>query len=256
MPAYAQSGLRVPQRGEPGLDPALARGGLAAVDPDRVGFATYSWREAVGLAPGTYKREDLSLDKVLIVGPGGGAAPALDLLDDRLEAGGEGGVTAPLQGTEEPAHPEVLAVRVPRLRHAVGIEHEPVPRPQDHRLLPEAAGAHADREPGGVHLDGRFALGQVNRPGVRVARRIADRVVYGGRASSYEVLTGFTGQIGDTYSTEDVLARMAQVLAEGTGAASASVRLDPLACRRLISRLRGHKQGSARPPGSMSGSSV
>jgi hypothetical protein len=47
--AYAQSGL-VPQRGEPGLDPALARGGLA-VDPDRVGFATYSWREAVGLAP-------------------------------------------------------------------------------------------------------------------------------------------------------------------------------------------------------------
>jgi hypothetical protein len=50
VPAYAQSGLRVPQRGEPGLDPALARGGLA-VDPDRVGFATYSWREAVGLAP-------------------------------------------------------------------------------------------------------------------------------------------------------------------------------------------------------------
>jgi len=50
VPAYAQSGLRVPQRGEPGLDPALARGGLA-VDPNRVGFATYSWREAVGLAP-------------------------------------------------------------------------------------------------------------------------------------------------------------------------------------------------------------
>ena len=50
VPAYAQSGLRVPQRGEPGLDPALARGGLA-VDPDRVGFATYNWREAVGLAP-------------------------------------------------------------------------------------------------------------------------------------------------------------------------------------------------------------
>src|SRR5437879_12496283 len=50
VPAYAQSGLRVPQRGEPGLDPALARGGLA-VDPDRVGFATYSWREAGGLAP-------------------------------------------------------------------------------------------------------------------------------------------------------------------------------------------------------------
>ena len=50
VPAYAQSGLRLPQRGEPGLDPALARGGLA-VDPDRVGFVTYSWREAVGLAP-------------------------------------------------------------------------------------------------------------------------------------------------------------------------------------------------------------
>jgi len=50
VPAFAQSGLRVPQRGESGLDPALARGGLA-VDPDRVGFATYSWRESVGLAP-------------------------------------------------------------------------------------------------------------------------------------------------------------------------------------------------------------
>src|SRR5207302_1685705 len=55
VPAYAQSGLRVPERGEPGLDPALARGGLA-VDPDRVGFATYSWREAVGLAPSSRDR--------------------------------------------------------------------------------------------------------------------------------------------------------------------------------------------------------
>jgi hypothetical protein len=56
VPAYAQSGLRVPQRGEPGLDPSLARGGLAVVDPDRVGFATYSWREAVGLAPSSRVR--------------------------------------------------------------------------------------------------------------------------------------------------------------------------------------------------------
>jgi hypothetical protein len=50
VPAFAQSGLRVPQRGEPGLDPSLARGGLA-VDPDRVGFVNYSWRESFGLAP-------------------------------------------------------------------------------------------------------------------------------------------------------------------------------------------------------------
>lgn len=48
-PAFAQSGLRVPERGEPGLDPAFARGWLAP-DFDRFGFA-YPWKDMIGLAP-------------------------------------------------------------------------------------------------------------------------------------------------------------------------------------------------------------
>ena len=49
--AVAQSGLRLPQQGEPGLDPTFARGWLAP-DYDRYGSALHNWREAVGFAPG------------------------------------------------------------------------------------------------------------------------------------------------------------------------------------------------------------
>lgn len=48
--AFAQSGLRVPERAEPGLDPSLARGWLAP-EYDRFGFAVYQWRDANGLNP-------------------------------------------------------------------------------------------------------------------------------------------------------------------------------------------------------------
>src|SRR5437660_8309036 len=50
MPAFAQSGLRLPERGEPGLDPSFARGWLAP-EYDRFGFAAYQWRDAYGFAP-------------------------------------------------------------------------------------------------------------------------------------------------------------------------------------------------------------
>jgi hypothetical protein len=43
--ALAQSGLRLPQRDEPGLDPVFARGWLAP-DYDRFGFAAQPWRAA------------------------------------------------------------------------------------------------------------------------------------------------------------------------------------------------------------------
>ncbi len=49
--ALAQSGLRLPTTGEPGLDPGYARGWLAP-DYDRFGTALHNWREAVGFAPG------------------------------------------------------------------------------------------------------------------------------------------------------------------------------------------------------------
>jgi hypothetical protein len=49
--AWAQSGLRLPPGGEPGLDPSFARGWLSP-DYDRYGSALHNWREAVGFAPG------------------------------------------------------------------------------------------------------------------------------------------------------------------------------------------------------------
>lgn len=60
----------------------------------------------------------------------------------------------------------------------------------------------------------------------RPARRLADRIVYGKRATPYEVLSEFSERVGETYSADDVLPRMAAVLGEGTGAAKATVWLN------------------------------
>lgn len=68
-------------------------------------------------------------------------------------------------------------------------------------------------------------LGLAFRPVTRFARRVADRVVYGRRATPYEVLTEFSERVGESYATEDVLGRMAQILGQATGAASARVWL-------------------------------
>jgi signal transduction histidine kinase len=57
------------------------------------------------------------------------------------------------------------------------------------------------------------------------ARRWANRIVYGKRATPYEVLSEFAERVGETYSTEDVLPRMAQLLEEATGARTARVWL-------------------------------
>ena len=50
LPAWSQSGLKVPERGQPGLDPTFAKGWLAP-EYDRFGFAAYQWRDAYGFAP-------------------------------------------------------------------------------------------------------------------------------------------------------------------------------------------------------------
>jgi signal transduction histidine kinase len=57
------------------------------------------------------------------------------------------------------------------------------------------------------------------------ARRLADRIVYGKRATPYEVLAEFSDRVGDAYASEDVLSRMATVLKDGTGAIGARVIL-------------------------------
>ena len=44
------------------------------------------------------------------------------------------------------------------------------------------------------------------------ATRLANRLVYGKRATPYEVLSEFSERVGETYSTDDVLPRMAQLV--------------------------------------------
>jgi signal transduction histidine kinase len=56
------------------------------------------------------------------------------------------------------------------------------------------------------------------QPARRRAQHVADRLVYGERATPYEVLSGFSERLAETYSVEDVLPRMARVLADGVGA--------------------------------------
>jgi signal transduction histidine kinase len=63
------------------------------------------------------------------------------------------------------------------------------------------------------------------QPARERARRVADRLVYGQRATPYEVLTAFSSRVGEAYAADDVLPRMASVLATGTGADSATVWL-------------------------------
>ncbi len=57
----------------------------------------------------------------------------------------------------------------------------------------------------------------------RWAQRLADRLVYGKRATPYEVLSEFSERVGQTYANEELLPRMARALGEGTGAARADV---------------------------------
>jgi signal transduction histidine kinase len=75
-----------------------------------------------------------------------------------------------------------------------------------------------DRESPAMLFAIALGLGVAFRPVMRVARHLSDRIVYGRRATPYEVLTEFSERVGTSYATEDVLPRMAQVLAEGTGA--------------------------------------
>jgi signal transduction histidine kinase len=50
------------------------------------------------------------------------------------------------------------------------------------------------------------------------ARSLANRVVYGKRSTPYQVLSDFARRIGGTYASEEVLPRMARIVAAGTGA--------------------------------------
>jgi hypothetical protein len=57
------------------------------------------------------------------------------------------------------------------------------------------------------------------------AGRLANRIVYGRRATPYEVLSDFAERMAGAYTVEDVLPHTARMLAEGTGAIRSDVWL-------------------------------
>jgi signal transduction histidine kinase len=56
-------------------------------------------------------------------------------------------------------------------------------------------------------------------------QRVANRLVYGKRATPYEVLSQFSERVAESYAGDEVLPRMARVLAEGTAADLAEIWL-------------------------------
>ncbi len=70
-----------------------------------------------------------------------------------------------------------------------------------------------------------LAIGLLIFPIRSRAGRFANRLVYGKRATPYEVLSEFSERVGEAYADEDVLPRMARILGEGVGADRADVWL-------------------------------
>jgi signal transduction histidine kinase len=56
-------------------------------------------------------------------------------------------------------------------------------------------------------------------------RHVANRLVYGKRATPYEVMSGFTERVGAAVSVDQVLPQMAEAAARGVGASEARIRL-------------------------------
>jgi hypothetical protein len=85
-------------------------------------------------------------------------------------------------------------------------------------------------------------------------QRLANRLVYGKRATPYEVLANFSRGVSELYGDEDMTVRMARVLSEGTEADRAEVWLHGPAglpsaagCRsRPDTRLRPRRQVTSR----------
>ena len=74
------------------------------------------------------------------------------------------------------------------------------------------------------------------------ASRCQRRVVYGRRATPYQVLSDFARRLGGTYADEEVLPQMAQIVAAGTGAEQVVVWL------RVDNQLRPEASSDGSPP--------
>ncbi|MFN2568595.1 MAG: hypothetical protein ABR564_03215, partial [Candidatus Dormibacteria bacterium] len=56
-------------------------------------------------------------------------------------------------------------------------------------------------------------------------QKVANQLVYGKRATPYEVLSEFSGRMSETLTGDELLPRMARILGEGTGATRATIWL-------------------------------
>ena len=84
---------------------------------------------------------------------------------------------------------------------------------------------HGDEASFGLSIAATAVVAVAFQPVRARVQRLANRLVYGHRATPYEVLAQFAERTAGTYATEDLLPRMARILAEGTGAARADVWL-------------------------------
>lgn len=90
-------------------------------------------------------------------------------------------------------------------------------------LLGRAIGARDDNVVLSILATGLVAV--AFQPVKERVQGLANRLVYGRRATPYEVLSAFAGRMAEEEETEDRLGRMARLLAEGTTAQRADVWL-------------------------------
>jgi len=70
-----------------------------------------------------------------------------------------------------------------------------------------------------------FIVAVAFQPVKERVQRLANRLVYGKRATPYEALSEFAERVNETIGTDELLGRMARILAEGTGATRSDVWL-------------------------------
>ncbi len=88
-----------------------------------------------------------------------------------------------------------------------------------------AAIGHDSRPNLGLSLLATGVVAVAFQPIRERVQRFANHLVYGRRATPYEVLSEFSSRMAGSYESEDVLPRMSRILGEGTGAGSTRVWL-------------------------------
>lgn len=96
---------------------------------------------------------------------------------------------------------------------------------------------------GGSSLLATVIVAMLFQPARAQARRFANRLVFGERATPYEVMAGFSERVADTVSTEEVLPQMAEAAGTGVGAAEVTIRVALPGGAALVERWQGPSAG-------------